>query len=47
MLLFEIIPWFDFRIAIFEDIRQSDDDLFNLGLCELGADPNNKPGNFR
>ena len=46
MFLFEIVLWLNFRIAVFKDIRQPDDDLFNLGLCKLGADPDNKPGDF-
>jgi hypothetical protein len=46
VLLFEIIFWLNFWIAVFEDIEKAGNNLLYFVLGELGADPDDETGYF-
>jgi hypothetical protein len=47
VLLFEIVFWFYFWIAVFEDIEKAGNNLLYFVLGELGAYPNDEAGYSR
>jgi hypothetical protein len=47
VLLFEIVFWLYFRIAVFEHIEKAGNNLLYLVLGELGADPDDEAGYSR
>jgi len=47
VLLFEIIFWFNFGIAVFENIQKAGNNLLDFVLGELGADPDDEAGYSR
>jgi hypothetical protein len=46
MLLFEIVFWFNFWIAVFENIEKAGNNLLYFVLGELGANPDDEAGYF-
>ena len=44
VLLFEIVFWFNFGIAVFEDIEKAGNNLLYFVLGELGANPDDEAG---
>jgi len=46
MFFFKIILWFDFRIAVLEDIYKALDNLLYLTFCELGTYSDDETGYF-
>jgi hypothetical protein len=46
VLLFEIVFWFNFWIAVFENIEKAGNNLLYFVLGELGANPDNEAGYF-
>jgi hypothetical protein len=46
MLLFEIVFWFYFWIAVFENIEKAGNNLLYFSLGELGAYPDDETGYF-
>jgi hypothetical protein len=44
VLLFEIVFWLYFRIAVFEHIEKAGNNLLYFVLGELGANPDDEPG---
>jgi len=47
VFLFEIVFWFHFRIAVFEDVEKAGNNLLYFVLGELGADPDDEAGYSR
>jgi len=47
VFLFEIVFWFNFGIAVFEDIEKAGNNLLYFVLGELGANPDSEAGDFR
>ena len=47
MLLFEIVFWLNFWIAVFEDIEKAGNNLLYFVLGELGANPDDEAGYSR
>jgi hypothetical protein len=47
VLLFEIVFWLYFWIAVFEDIEKAGNNLLDFVLGELGANPDHEAGYFR
>jgi hypothetical protein len=46
MLLFEIVFWLNFWIAVFENIEKAGNNLLYFSLGELGAYPDDETGYF-
>jgi len=46
MLLFEIVFWFYFWIAVFENIEKAGNNLLYFSLGEFGAYPDDETGYF-
>jgi len=47
VLLFEIVFWFNFWIAVFENIEKAGNNLLYFVLGELGANPDDEAGYSR
>jgi hypothetical protein len=46
VLLFEIVFWLNFWVAVFENIDEAGNNLLNFPLGELGANPDDEAGYF-
>lgn len=46
MLFVEVVPGFDFRIAVLKNINEAIDNVFYLAFCELGTYPDDEAGYF-